>query len=183
MCSELEVIQLSLTTSATPDAAANHEDPHDIEIVERTVIGESDTNFRTEDAEVVGKQTEISPKEPDVSTVKVEGEASGTSNTQCLESAVRTTSPNEDSEASSNQDSQPSTIATTDKDEDKCSDTDSWQSQSSSTPKTVQHRLKESASVNSQAAVSEEKTDSLYPFRTHFMQEKDSKDETAISGD
>ena len=181
VCSE--VIQLS--TSMTPAAAADHEDPHDTETVERTVIGESDTNFQTEfeDTEVVGKQTEISPKEPDVSIVKVEEEASDTSNTQRLESDDRTTNPNEDSEVSSNQDSHSSTIAATDKDEDKPSDTDSRQSQSSSTPKTVQQRLKENAGVNSQVAVSEEKTDSLYPLRTHFIQVKDSKDETAISGD
>ena len=55
-------------------------------------------------------------------------------------------------------------------------------SESSSAPKTVQQRIQESASVplNSQT-VSEEKTDSLYPLRTHFLQEKDSQDTTTIS--
>ena len=50
-------------------------------------------------------------------------------------------------------------LVTADKDRDESSDTDSQRSQSSSgVPKTVQQRIKESSSVDSQVAVPEEKT-------------------------
>ena len=138
------------------------------ENVESTVDGEPDTktNFQTENTEV---STEISPKEYDIST-KVEDEAAD-SNTQHLKSD-RTTDEAETSFTKQ----QSSTIAAADKDEDGASDTDTAEySQSSSAPKTVQQRIKGSVSANSQVEVSsEEKTDSLYPLRTHFMQEKGS---------
>ena len=150
---------------AIPAASATN---HGTENVESTVDGEPDTktNFQTGNTEV---STEISPKEYDIST-KVEDEAADSS-TQHLKSD-RTTDEAETSFTKQ----QSSTIAAADKDEDGASDADTAEhSQSNSAPKTVQQCIKESASVNSQVAVSlEEKTDSLYPLRAHFMQEKGS---------
>ena len=166
MCSE--AIQLSVK----PPAAANHENPDDSEKVESekvegTVVGEPDikTNYQTKDIEIASKQTEISPREPD-NTTNIEDEASDRNNTEYSKSD-RTT----DEEEPSNTNLQSSAIATVDIEEDEASCTDTLQhSQSSSAPKTVRQRIQESASVNSQVAISEDKTDSLYPLRTHFMQ-------------
>lgn len=158
MCSEcIQLLVIPAASAAT----------HGTEEVESTVDREPDTktNFQTEDTEI---PAEISPKESDIST-KVEDEAADTSNTQHLKSD-RTVDEEEFTKQQS------STIAAADKDEDGASDTDTAEySQSSSAPKTVQQRIKGSVSANSQVAVSsEEKTDSLYPLRTHFMQEKGS---------
>ena len=165
MCSE--TIQLSVIPAS---AASNHGNLDDTEKVEPdtgTVVPESDIkseHFHTEDAEIASKQT----VEADVHT-KVE--ASGTSNTQFSKSDV----------SSSTESVKSNTIdlATADKDRDELSDTDSQRSQSSSgAPKTVQQRIKESASIDSQVTVSEEKTDSLYPLRTHFMQVNGTRGDT-----
>lgn len=174
MCSE--DIQLSVK----PPAAANHENPDDTErtvskkVESAAAVGVPDikTNYQTEDTEILSKQTEISPREPD-NTTKIEddSEASDRNNTQHLKSD-RTT----DEEESSNTNLQSSTIATVDKME-KASGTDTQHSQSSSAPKSVRQHIQES--VNSQVAVSEDKTDSLYPLRTHFMQVKGSTSKDA----
>ena len=162
VCSE--AIQLSVTPAST---AANHGNLVKVENT-GTVVPESNIYFRTEDTEIASKQTVEALA--DVHT-KVEDEASGTSNTQLSKSDV----------SSSAESVKPNTIdlATADKDRDESSDADSQRSQSSSgAPKTVQQRIKESASVNSQVVVLEEKTDSLYPLRTHFMQVNSSTDDT-----
>ena len=166
MCSE--AIQLSVTPAS---AAANHGNPDNTEKVEPdtgTVVPESTEYFHTKDTEIASKQT----VEVDIHT-KVEDEASGTSNTQFSKSDV---SSSTESVKSNTLD-----LATANKDRDEASDADSQHSQSSScAPKTVQQRIKESASVDSQVAISEEKTDSLYPLRTHFriMQVNSSTDDT-----
>ena len=153
-----ETIQPSVTPVS---AATNHGNLDDTEKVEPDVVPESDIKteyFHTEDTEIASKQT----VEADVHT-KVEDKASGTSNTQFSKSDV----------SSSTESIKSNTIdlATADKDRDESLDTDSQHSQSSSgAPKTVQQRIKESSSIDSQVAVSEEKTDCLYPLRTHFMQ-------------
>ena len=155
-----ETIQPSVTPVS---AATNHGNLDDTEKVEPDVVPESDIKTDTEDTEIASKQT----VEADVHT-KVEDEASGTSNTQFSKSDV----------SSSTESVKFNTIdlATADKDRDESSDTESQHSQSSrgvtGVPKTVQQRIKESSSVDSQvaAAVPEEKTDCLYPLRTHFMQ-------------
>ena len=164
MCSE--AIQLSMTPAP---AAANHGNPDDTEKVvpdTGTVVPESMEYFHTKDIEIASKQT----VEADIHT-KIEDEASGTSNTQFSKC-----------DASSSAESVKSNtidLATADKDRDESLDTDSQRSQSSSgAPKTVQQHIRESASVDSQVAVSSEKTDSLYPLRTHFMQENSSRDDT-----
>ena len=161
MCSE--TIQPSVTP---PSAATNHGNLDDIEKVEPDVVPESDIKTDTEDTEIASKQT----VEADVHT-KVEDEASGTSNTQFSKSDV----------SSSTESVKFNTIdlATADKDRDESSDADSQRSQSSSgAPKTVQQRIKESSSVDSQVAVPEEKTDCLYPLRTHFMQVNGTRGDT-----
>lgn len=163
MCSE--VIQLSVTAAS---AAANHGNPDDTEKADSTagtVVPESD----------IKTASEIFPIEADVHT-KAEDEVSDTNNTQYSKS------DGIDDKASSSTNMQSSTIATAEPDKDgvEASDADSQHSQSNSStaPKTVQQHIKESGSVDSRVAAPFEKTDSLYPFRTHFMQVNGSRDDT-----
>ena len=150
-------------------AATNHGNLDDTENVEPDVVPESDIkaeHFHIEDTEIASKQT----VEADVHT-KIEKDASGTSNTQFSKSDV----------SSSTESVKFNTIdlVTADKDRDESLDTDSQRSQSSSgAPKIVRQRIKESSSVDSQVAVPEEKTDCLYPLRTHLMQENSSRGDT-----
>ena len=150
-------------------AAAAIANPDDTEKVEGTVA-EPDvkTNtLQTDDTIIASKESEISSRQPDTDTAKLVDGGSDTSRTQYLKSG-RTTNVEE----SSNTNLQSSTIDIA-KNEDESSDSDTQHSQTSSAPKTLQERIQESASVtDSQMEVSEEKTDSLHPLRTHFMQEK-----------
>ena len=154
--------------------------PDDTETVESTAVAEPDVranSLQTDDTIIASKESEISSRQLDTDTAKVEDEGSDTSRTRYSKSG-RTTNVEE----SSNTNLQSSTIDIA-KNEDESSDSDTQHSQTSSAPKTLQERIQESASMtDSQMEVSEEKTDSLYPLRTHLMQGKGTSiDVTTIS--